>query len=489
VGSSKGAIRGVVSGGQTGVDRAALDVAAELGLARCGWCPRGRVAEDGPIPARYGLVETIDVDPAQRTGWNVYDADATLLLAQQPPSGGTAYAASVAERLGKPSLIVDPFARDALGDARRWLDSLDEPILLNVGGPRASGVQGIYAASRLLLMGLLGGEAGVPPAVTAPARRALVTGGLGLLGSALVRLAPPGWEVHHTVRGEGREHREHDRDRTAQEESTRSGVAPAGVDNDRPVDNIHAVELSDEAALSAIFDSVRPELVIHTAYSTRDLERDVWLATRNVANASASAGAHLIHASSDMVLDGVRAPFSDTVPIDPVNEYGRWKGRAEEWVMKQNSRSSIARMSLITTFDPPDPRTAAILEGLRGERRLDLYSDELRTPIHVDDLARQIWEIAGLPADRRAGVWNLAGPESLSRFAIGVLVAAAFGLDPSPLGAVPSPVGGGPRPRDLRLLTTRADRELLTRARPLSQVAATRFMNRKQAMTPTRDDQ
>ena len=70
----------IISGGQTGVDRAALDVALELGLPCGGWCPRGRRAEDGPIDPRYPLTETPWDGYPQRTEWNVRDADGTLIL-------------------------------------------------------------------------------------------------------------------------------------------------------------------------------------------------------------------------------------------------------------------------------------------------------------------------------------------------------------------------------------------------------------------------
>ena len=81
----------LISGGQTGADRAALDVARELGLAHGGAVPRGRAAEDGPIPACYGnLVETESDDPAERTKRNVLQADATLLITHGEPSGGSA---------------------------------------------------------------------------------------------------------------------------------------------------------------------------------------------------------------------------------------------------------------------------------------------------------------------------------------------------------------------------------------------------------------
>ncbi len=78
----------IVAGGQTGADRAALDVALEYGLTVGGWVPHGRLAEDGRIPARYpGLVETDSPDGAERTRWNVRDSDATLIVSRGPLVG------------------------------------------------------------------------------------------------------------------------------------------------------------------------------------------------------------------------------------------------------------------------------------------------------------------------------------------------------------------------------------------------------------------
>ena len=70
----------ILSGGQTGADRAALDFAIEYGLPHGGWCPRGRLAEDGPIDERYELTETPSHRYAQRTEWNVRDSDATVVF-------------------------------------------------------------------------------------------------------------------------------------------------------------------------------------------------------------------------------------------------------------------------------------------------------------------------------------------------------------------------------------------------------------------------
>jgi dTDP-4-dehydrorhamnose reductase len=99
-----------------------------------------------------------------------------------------------------------------------------------------------------------------------------------------------------------------------------------------------------------------------------------------------------------------------------------------------------------------------------------LFTDELRCPIAVQDLAAQIWEIAALPAGESAGVWNLAGPEAVSRYALGLLLARRHGLDARAIISARSASSPTPRPRDLRLITARADRALRTRPRPVSAV-------------------
>ncbi len=90
-------IQRVFSGGQTGVDRAALDVALDLGFPCGGWCPSGRRAEDGPLKEIYPLKETPSKNYAQRTEWNVRDSDGTLVLHRGSLSGGTAFTIELAE--------------------------------------------------------------------------------------------------------------------------------------------------------------------------------------------------------------------------------------------------------------------------------------------------------------------------------------------------------------------------------------------------------
>ncbi len=144
----------IVSGGQTGVDRAALDTALVHGVPVDGWCPQGRRAEDGSIPDRYPLRETPSDAYAQRTAWNVRDSDGTLIIAPGSLSGGTVRTRTEAEQRGTPVLHVrlsDPVPVPMI---RAWGQEHHIRVL-NVAGPRASEVDGIYEAARTILDDLL----------------------------------------------------------------------------------------------------------------------------------------------------------------------------------------------------------------------------------------------------------------------------------------------------------------------------------------------
>lgn len=145
----------IVSGGQTGVDRSALDVALALGIDCGGWCPRGRRAEDGRLDDRYPLLETPTADYAERTEWNVRDSDGTLVLLQGAPSGGTALTITLARRLGKKCRVVDLDEPLDLGSVRAWLRR-HRIAVLNVAGPRESGCRGIGGRAVKFLQALLG---------------------------------------------------------------------------------------------------------------------------------------------------------------------------------------------------------------------------------------------------------------------------------------------------------------------------------------------
>ncbi len=145
----------ITSGGQTGVDRAALDVAKALHLDLGGWCPKGRKAEDGKIPAEYPLQETPNTEYKQRTERNVRDADATLILVRKLPlTGGTSFTADLAKTHKKPCLIINLNDPSSLEKGRRWLQE-HSPQVLNVAGPRESLDPGIYQQALAFLKDLL----------------------------------------------------------------------------------------------------------------------------------------------------------------------------------------------------------------------------------------------------------------------------------------------------------------------------------------------
>jgi len=144
----------IISGGQTGVDRAALDIAIELGLEHGGWCPQGRRAEDGSIPPRYRLRETAENDYSSRTMLNVKEADGTLILYRGALEGGSEQTAQFADAMHKPVLIVDLDHPVATGTVKDWLHRRHIGTL-NIAGPRESKQPGIYKQAVALLRGLL----------------------------------------------------------------------------------------------------------------------------------------------------------------------------------------------------------------------------------------------------------------------------------------------------------------------------------------------
>jgi hypothetical protein len=154
----------LVSGGQSGVDRAALDVALELGVPCGGWCPKDRKAEDEAIPDRYPLKETPSGDYSERTRWNVRDSDGTLILAWGEPRGDTLLTVYVCRDTGKPYLVIDLADGGNLSAAIQatceWIAANLVGGVLNVAGPRPSEHPAIYDRARAFLLAVLGGGEG-----------------------------------------------------------------------------------------------------------------------------------------------------------------------------------------------------------------------------------------------------------------------------------------------------------------------------------------
>ncbi|HEV3041603.1 MAG TPA: putative molybdenum carrier protein [Candidatus Angelobacter sp.] len=148
---------GIVSGGQTGADRAALDVAIDLGLPYGGWVPKGGWAEDQPTPpgllARYpNMREADSPEPAQRTRLNVRDSTATvILIAGASTSPGTDLTRDEARKRRRPHKIVDVDDPNAAELIKNWLRQIDYLHVLNVAGPRESESPGLYDKARRLL--------------------------------------------------------------------------------------------------------------------------------------------------------------------------------------------------------------------------------------------------------------------------------------------------------------------------------------------------
>ncbi len=147
-------LKKIISGGQTGADRAALDAAIRLGIPHGGWIPKGRIAEDGPLDASYQLREMPTDSYAGRTEKNVMDSDGTLIVSHGAPTGGTEYTRKMVLKHGKQMLHIDLTLHGNLMSAASlvidWI-AIHHIETLNVAGPRASKDPQIYALTLTLL--------------------------------------------------------------------------------------------------------------------------------------------------------------------------------------------------------------------------------------------------------------------------------------------------------------------------------------------------
>lgn len=225
------------------------------------------------------------------------------------------------------------------------------------------------------------------------------------------------------------------------------------------------LDITDRAAVHTLMSSVRPELVINTAYRA-----DSWTTcadgAANVALAASTVGARLVHVSTDAVHAGRPEPYTDDEPPTPIYFYGAAKAAGETAVRAIDPAAVVVRTSLIVG----DERSAQVrlaLDLTTGRKQGALFTDEYRCPIDASDLAAAILELA---ASGYAGVINVAGPQAVNRAELGRLVAAAHGLDPASVPACTIAEGGlGARPGCLLLDSTRAIGLLKTPLRPVSE--------------------
>ncbi|MBU2666710.1 sugar nucleotide-binding protein [Actinoplanes bogorensis] len=226
------------------------------------------------------------------------------------------------------------------------------------------------------------------------------------------------------------------------------------------------VDITDRKAVRALISAVRPKLVINSTRGGWRVEAD---GAATVAAESVAVGARLVHVSTDALHAGRPTPYTEKDEPTPVSLYGAAKAAAETAVAAIDPAAVIVRTSLIWGGDSSG-HESFVLSLLNGNGRGMLFTDEIRCPVHVADLAAALLELAD---SRFAGIINVAGPEAINRADFGRLVARAHGLDPAALPTGLSAEGGfGPRPLDVRLDTTLARSVLRTRFRPASAIAA-----------------
>jgi dTDP-4-dehydrorhamnose reductase len=257
--------------------------------------------------------------------------------------------------------------------------------------------------------------------------RLFVTGLRGYLGGELGRQAPAaGWEV--------------------------AGIAGSAE-----------LDVRDAPAVLAAVTDARPDVVVHTAYRMTDASVNVE-GTRAVAAAALAAGARLVHLSSDLVFPGTGArPLTEDDEPRPVTPYGASKLEAECVCPPE---ALLVRTSLIYGGPEPGPQERFALEAADGVSGMAFFTDELRCPIAVADLAAAVLELAALDI---AGPLNVAGADALSRHEFAQLICARHGRDPAALRGEP---GGPDRPKHIVLDCSRARAVLRVRLRGAREVLA-----------------
>ena len=262
----------------------------------------------------------------------------------------------------------------------------------------------------------------------------LVIGGSGFLGLRIIRQAQlAGHRVTATFHA--------------------SVPAAAGVD-------WRMVDIRRRDDVTALAVRARPDVVVNAAYRQSDWETTAD-GGMHAALAAAAAGARLVHVSSDAVFSGAASRYDETCQPDPITPYGAAKAAAETAVKGITPAAVIARTSLI--IGDGDSQHERLVHSLAsGALPGVLYTDEVRCPVHATDLASALLELA---VSAHAGVHHVAGTDAVSRYELGLLIAARDGLDQAALPAGARPAADRPAPREVRLDSAVTQSRLATRLR------------------------